>query len=32
MVRLYKYQTTYEDKKGRTWYSEKWVVENLGYD
>lgn len=32
MVQLSKYQSTYEDGQGRTWYSEKWVAENIGYD
>ena len=31
MVVLSTYQSIYEDDRGRPWYSEKWIIENLGY-
>lgn len=32
MVILNRYQNTYEDARGRTWYTEKYVIENIGSD
>ena len=30
MIVLDRYQTTYEDDKKRVWYTEKYIIENLG--
>ena len=30
MILLERYQTIYEDDKKRKWYSEKYIIENLG--